>query len=110
MAGKSYFISNNEPLPLWEMVNRILAAAGIPPVTRSISPKMAFTAGCICEGLWGLLRLDGEPPMTRFVAHELASAHWFDITAARRDFGYDPEISIADGLERLSHWLQNPPA
>ena len=106
VAGKTYFISNNEPLPLWEMVNRILDAAGISPVTRSISPQMAYFAGCICETLWGTLRLGGEPPMTRFVAHELASAHWFDISAARRDFGYNPEVSIEEGMVRLRHWFQ----
>jgi nucleoside-diphosphate-sugar epimerase len=100
-AGNCYFISNNEPLPLWEMVNRILAAAGVPPVTRSIPPKLAYAAGCFCEGLWSLLRLSGEPPMTRFVAHELSSAHWFNIEAAQRDFGYKPKISIEEGLVLL---------
>ncbi|RPJ09114.1 MAG: NAD-dependent epimerase/dehydratase family protein [Deltaproteobacteria bacterium] len=107
VAGRCYFISNGEPLPLWEIVNHILAAADIPPVTRSISPKVAVMFGGICEGLWNVLRLSGEPPMTRFVAHELASAHWFDISAARRDFGYHPEVSIHDGLLRLRHWLQH---
>jgi nucleoside-diphosphate-sugar epimerase len=110
VAGKSYFISNDEPLPLWEMINRILAAADIPPVTRSIPPKLAYAVGCICEGIWGGFRLKGEPPMTRFVAHELATAHWFDIGAAQRDFGYHPEISIDEGLIRLRHWLQHHPS
>lgn len=109
VAGKSYFISNGEPLPLWEMINHILAAADIPPVIRTISPRLAIALGVACEGIWGALRLSGEPPMTRFVAHELASAHWFDISAARRDFGYVPEISIHDGLIRLRHWLQHFP-
>lgn len=109
VAGNTYFISNNEPLPLWDMINRILAAASIPPVTRSIPPKLAFAIGCICEGLWNLFRLSGEPPMTRFVAQELASAHWFDISAARRDFGYRPEISIDEGLLRLRQSLQTTP-
>jgi len=109
VAGKCYFISNNEPLPLWEMVNRILDAASVPPVTRSIPPQRAVMIGGICEGLWGLLRLPGEPPMTRFVARELASAHWFDISAARRDFGYSPEISIEEGLRRLRRSLQAHP-
>jgi 2-alkyl-3-oxoalkanoate reductase len=106
-AGRAYFISNGQPIPLWAMVNRILAAADIPPVTRSISPGLAYTAGCICEALWGLLRLPGEPPVTRFVAHELASAHWFDISAARRDLGYRPEVSIDDGLLRLQQWIRD---
>ena len=105
-AGRAYFISNGQPIPLWEMVNRILAAADIPPVTRCISPRLAYTIGGICEGIWGLLHLPGEPPMTRFVAHELASAHWFDISAARRDLGYAPEVSIDEGLQRLREWLQ----
>jgi len=104
-AGRAYFISNGQPLPLWEMVNRILAAAGLPPVERSVSPGLAYVAGVICETLWGALRLSGEPPMTRFVAHELATAHWFDISAARRDFGYAPEVSIDEGLVRLGSWL-----
>jgi nucleoside-diphosphate-sugar epimerase len=108
VAGNCYFISNNEPLPLWDMVNRILAAAQIPPVTRSIGPKSAYAIGCICEGIWSLFRLGGEPPMTRFVAHELATAHWFDTGAARRDFDYRPEISINEGLLRLGRWLGHP--
>jgi nucleoside-diphosphate-sugar epimerase len=107
VSGKSYFISNGQPIPLWEMVNLILAAAGVPPVTRSISPNLAYTIGCICEGIWGALRLDGEPPMTRFVAHELSTAHWFDISAARKDFGYLPEVSIDEGLIRLQRSLHN---
>jgi 2-alkyl-3-oxoalkanoate reductase len=100
-AGKAYFISNGEPLPLWEMVNRILAAAGLPAETRSMSPTLAQAAGTFCETLWKVLRLSGEPPMTRFLASELSSAHWFDISAARRDFGYQPRISIDEGLQQL---------
>jgi nucleoside-diphosphate-sugar epimerase len=105
VAGKAYFISNGEPLPLWEMVNRILAAGGVAPVKRSISPKAAYAIGTICEKLWGWFKLAGEPPMTRFVAKELATAHWFDISAARRDFGYQPEITVDEGLQQLQHWL-----
>lgn len=110
MAGKAYFITNGEPLPLWEMVNRILAAAGLPPVTRSMSPRLAYAAGILCEGLWTVLPMQGEPPMTRFVAHELATAHWFNISAARRDFDYAPTVSIEEGLERLREWFTTSPA
>ncbi|MBJ6726273.1 NAD-dependent epimerase/dehydratase family protein [Geomesophilobacter sediminis] len=106
IAGKAYFISNGEPLPLWDMVNRILAAADLPPVQRSVPPGVAYAVGTICEGIWNLLKLSGEPPMTRFVARELATAHWFDISAARNDLGYQPEVSIDEGLKRLRVWLQ----
>ena len=107
VAGNCYFISNNEPLPLWEMVNRILATADIPPVTGTISPSLAYGIGIVCEGIWKLFMRGGEPPMTRFVAHELSTAHWFDTTAARTDFGYEPTISIAEGLLRLQTWLHS---
>jgi len=105
IAGKAYFISNGQPVPLWEMVNRILATAGISPVTRSIPPRAAYAVGSLCEWLWKHLQLRGEPPMTRFVAQELATAHWFNIDAARRDLGYVPEVSIDEGLARLKEWL-----
>lgn len=101
LAGKAYFISNGQPLPLWEMVNRILGTAGVAPVTRSVPPSVAHVLGTFCEVLWKTLRLSGEPPMTRFVASELSSAHWFDITAAQQDLGYQPRVSIEEGLKRL---------
>ena len=106
VAGKCYFITNDEPVPLWGMVNRIIAAAGHAPVTHGISPGMAFAAGVICETLWTAFRLEGEPPMTRFVARELATAHWFTIAAARRDLSYSPIISLEEGFVRLRNWLR----
>ena len=105
IAGKAYFISNGEPVQLWDMVNRILAAGGVAPVKGSISPKAAYAVGTMCEGIWKLLNLSGEPPMTRFVAKELATAHWFDISAARRDLGYQPQVTLDEGLVRLQKWL-----
>lgn len=109
IAGKAYFITNDEPVPLWDMVDSILAAGGLPPVRGRISPELARFIGGGCEKVWSLLRLAGEPPMTRFVAGELSTAHWFDISAAKRDLAYYPEISIAEGLERLRKWLAVSP-
>ncbi len=108
VAGRAYFISQGEPLPLWDLVNRILAAAGLPPVTRSVPYGMALAAGGLLEAVYRLLRLRGEPPMTRFLARELATAHWFDLTAARRDLGYRPAVTTAEGLRRLAEALRPP--
>ena len=107
VAGRAYFLSQGEPLPLWEMVNRILAAGGLPPVTRTISPRLAYGIGWTLEKSYALLGIKSEPRLTRFVARELSTAHWFDISAARRDFGYQPEISIDAGMERLQRWLES---
>jgi len=105
IAGKAYFITNDEPVPLWDMVDMMLAAGGLPPVKGEISPEMARMIGGVCEKIWKLLRLAGEPPMTKFVASELSTAHWFDISAAKRDLGYYPDVSIKEGLRRLHEWL-----
>jgi nucleoside-diphosphate-sugar epimerase len=109
VAGKAYFLSQGEPEPLWDFVNRVLAAAGLPPVTRSVPARVAYAAGTILEAVYRVFRLRGEPPMTRFVARQLSTAHWFDLTAARRDFGYAPAVSTADGLRRLAaSWRSDP--
>jgi 2-alkyl-3-oxoalkanoate reductase len=99
-AGKAYFITNGEPIELWGFLNRILALHGLPPITKTVAVWKAKLAGQICEWLWQLL--PGEPPMTRFVASQLSTSHWYDITAARRDVGYVPRVSIEEGLKRLT--------
>lgn len=100
-AGKAYFITNGEPMPISQITNLIIGAAGVPPVTATISPKVAWFVGLICEKAFKWLNLKGEPPITRWVAGELSTAHWFNIDAARRDFGYQPKISIEEGIRRL---------
>lgn len=102
-AGKSYFISNGEPMPLWDLINAILEAAGAPRVDKSVPAWAAWTAGLALEAVYSGLNLQGEPRMTRFLASELSTAHWFDISAARRDLGYQPKVSVAEGLSRLRH-------
>jgi nucleoside-diphosphate-sugar epimerase len=105
-AGKAYFITNGEPVVLWEWINGLLVALGEPPVTGRISLRAAQVVGALCEGLWRALPLAGEPPMTRFVAAELAKDHWFDISAARRDLGYMPRVSMAQGTAELVESLK----
>lgn len=106
VAGKAYFLSDGDPVDLWEFVNKVLAEAGLPPVTRTVSAWKARLAGRLLERAYRLLRLPGEPAMTRFVADQLATSHWYDISAARRDLGYDPKVSTAEGLRRLGEALR----
>jgi nucleoside-diphosphate-sugar epimerase len=102
VAGKVYFLSNGEPLPLWDLINRILATDGVAPVTRTVPLWLAYTAGWLLEMAYTILGRRDEPPMTRFLARELTTAHWFSIGAARRDLGYEPKVSITEGLRCLS--------
>lgn len=101
-AGRAYFVAQGEPLPIGELINRILAALGHPPVRASVPFAVAFAAGAVAERVWALRGRDDDPPMTRFLARQLATNHWFDLTAARRDLGYAPTVSLSEGLRRLA--------
>ena len=102
VAGKVYFISNGEPLPLWGLIDRLLACGAVPPVRNSVSATTAYAVGSLLELIYKLTgRLD-EPPMTRFVARQLSTSHWYCLDAARRDFGYEAHVSVEEGLKRLA--------
>jgi 2-alkyl-3-oxoalkanoate reductase len=107
-GGRAYFISNGEPVVLWDWINELLGRLDLPPVTRRAPLGVAVAAGAACEAVWRLFRLKGEPPITRFVAAELAKDHWFDISAARRDLGYQPKVSMAAGMDELVASLKRP--
>lgn len=107
-AGRAYFISNGEPRTVRAIVNGLLRAAGAPEVTGTIPFGVAYALGAACEGLWPLLRLKGEPPMTRFLAEQLATTHWYDMTPATNDFGYRPRVTIDEGLARLAESFAGP--
>lgn len=105
-CGKAYFISQGEPVNCWGWINDILKLAGLEPVAKSVSLKTAWSAGLVLELLHKLLRRNSEPRMTRFLAAQLATSHYFDISRARQDFGYEPKISTAEGMRRLGESLK----
>lgn len=107
LSGRAYFISNGRPLPTWDVINRILDCAGKPPIRRSIPRPAAILLAGTFETLYRALRVSTEPPLTRFVVEEMTTAHWFDITAARRDLDYSPEVDMDEGFSRLRAWLQS---
>jgi nucleoside-diphosphate-sugar epimerase len=100
-AGKAYFISQGEPVEVGAFINALLETAGLPPVTRSVSGTLAYWAGYAMEAVWTVLQRTDEPPMTRFVARQLSTDHYYDISAARRDLSFEPVVSIDEGLSRL---------
>ncbi|MBI5239440.1 MAG: NAD-dependent epimerase/dehydratase family protein [Elusimicrobia bacterium] len=105
VAGRAYFISAGEPRPVWDVVNDILAAAGLPPVTAAVSSLAARLAAWGYETFYAAAGKAEEPPLTRFLVQQLTTAHWFDISAARRDLGYSPQVPFEAALERLRVWL-----
>ena len=73
---------------------------------QAVSPRLAITAGTVIEAGWKLFCLKSDPPLTRWSAEHLSTAHWYDISAAKRDLGYRAEVSIAEGLKRLASTFQ----
>ena len=108
VQGRAYFISQGEPVNCWEWIDEILGLAGLEPVEKSISLSAAWKIGAVFETLWSILRLRSDPPMTRFLAAQLATSHYFDISRARQDFGYQPTVTTAEGMSRLAIELREP--
>ncbi|MEO5825056.1 MAG: NAD-dependent epimerase/dehydratase family protein [Gemmatimonadales bacterium] len=104
-AGKAYFISNGEPVALWPWLNQLLETLGLPPAGRPVPLGTARLVGAASEWLWRSLALDGEPPVTRFLASALARSHWYDMTPAARDIGYRIRIPMAEATRRTAQWL-----
>jgi nucleoside-diphosphate-sugar epimerase len=105
--GQAYFISNGEPRAVEAIVGDIVAACGAPRPTRHVPLAVAYGLGALIELVFRLIRSEREPPMSRFLAINLATPHWFDLSAARRDLGYAPRVSVAEGLERLAAWSRS---
>ena len=107
VGGRAYFITNGEPVVLWDWINELLRGAELPEVTRHVPVRTAYALAGVLEALWSLLPLKGEPPTTRFVVKELATDHWFNIAAARRDLGYAPRVTMAAGTAGLIEYLRH---
>jgi len=105
--GKAYFISNDQPITMADMLNKILGCVDLPPVTKRVPSAVAYAAGATLEWLYKILNKKQEPIMTRFVAKQLSTSHYFDISAAKNDFGYVPLISIEEGMKLLKESLVN---
>ncbi|MEM8670792.1 MAG: NAD-dependent epimerase/dehydratase family protein [Planctomycetota bacterium] len=101
-AGRAYFITQDDPVDCWSWIGGICELAGVTAPTRRISYKAAYSVGAALEGVYRLARIRREPPMTRFVAAQLARDHYFDLSAAKERLGYRVRISMQDGLQRLS--------
>ena len=100
-AGKAYFVAQREPVVLWRWLGDLLERLGAPRPTRRVPLGVAYAAGAAMEAWWTLARRPDEPPMTRFLALELARSHSYDLGPAERDFGYGERVSMREATERL---------
>ena len=102
LSGRAYFVSDDAPIGIWTMARRMLAAAGAGTVGPPVPARLAYAMGGLLEGVHGLFGIAREPFITRFAATELSHAQWFDISAAKRDLGYAPRVTLDEGLARIA--------
>ena len=106
-AGKAYFVSNGEPVSLWDWVGDVLERLSIPPIQRKWPLARAERVGRVCAFAWDWLPLPGEPPMTPFLATVLAREHFYDIRPLERDIGYRVRVPMDEATEKTLEWLGN---
>jgi 2-alkyl-3-oxoalkanoate reductase len=114
VRGQAYVVTNGEPRTVADMLTGICTAVGAPPPRWRVPGAVARGAGAAVESVWGVLQGagvigadgagDGEPPMTRFLAEQLSTAHWFDQRRTRADLRWTPTVSLDEGLRRLAAW------
>lgn len=105
VAGSAYFINEPVPVNLWDWVDELLGLAKLPPLRKHASARFAYNAGAVLEFLYTIVPILGEPPMTRFLALQLSGSHYYSVARAQRDFGYQPLVSVAEGMRRLQESL-----
>ncbi len=99
--GNSYVITNGEPRPVAELIAGMCRAFGVRPPRWRVPAALARGAGSAIEAAWRITPGSDEPPMTRFLAEQLSTAHWFDQRRTRRDLQWMPAVSLDDGFRRL---------
>ena len=106
VRGRAFVVSNGEPRTVAEMLTRIAQAAGASGPTRSVPFTLARAGGVVLERLWERTGREGEPPVTAFLAEQLATAHWFDQRQVRQALAWQPDVSLDEGFVRLGAWLR----
>lgn len=104
-SGRAYFVTDGEPVGCWDWISTIVHAAGLRPPNKRISLASAYRLGAVLERIYKVLRIQAEPPMTRFVALQLGVDHYFSIQAARERLGYEPTIDRSACVRDLERWL-----
>ena len=99
-AGRVYNITNDDPRPVTDVVDELFTLLGTVPRYRRRNATVLYGVASLLELVYAVLRLPGEPPVTRYTVCALAYSQVLDISAARRDLGYEPIVSLDEGIRR----------
>ena len=107
LGGRAFVVTNGQPRPVREILNRIVLAAGLEPPRVKVPYRVARTGGLAVEQVWDRRGVDDDPPMTSFLAEQLGTAHWFDQRLTRRALQWKPKVSVDEGFGRLKAWFES---
>jgi nucleoside-diphosphate-sugar epimerase len=107
LAGRAFVVTNGQPRPIAELISRIVTAAGLRPPRLRVPYRAARVGGLVAERVWDRVDRDDEPPITSFLAEQLATAHWFDQRETRQALGWEPKVSLDEGFSRLGDWFRS---
>jgi len=109
LRGRAFVVSNGQPRPVRELLNRIVIAAGLEPPRLRVPVAMARSAGSVLERVWKRTHRADDPPITRFLAEQLSTAHWFDQRETRAALNWQPTVSLDEGFARVAAWFGASP-
>ncbi|MFW2512640.1 NAD-dependent epimerase/dehydratase family protein [Demequina sp. SO4-13] len=107
--GRALVVTNGEPRPVAELLGGMCRAAGVATPSWRVPGRLARAAGGAVERLWAWRPGQDEPPMTRFLAEQLSTAHWFDQRETREALAWNPRVSIDEGMARLGQFYRDAP-
>ena len=107
--GRAFVVSNGQPRTVAELLARICRAAGLPAPHRHVPLPVAYAGGSVAERVWARLHRTDDPPMTAFLAEQLATAHWFDQREVRAALEWRPRVGLEEGFDRLAAWFAAQP-
>lgn len=102
--GEPLVVTNGEPRPVREVLTRLCRAAGVPEPRRHLPAWMGWVAGATVDAAWAVSGRQDTPPITRFLAEQLSTAHWFDQRRTRDLLSWQPQVTIEDGFAKLADW------
>lgn len=107
LGGRAFVVTNGQPRPVRELINRIVIAAGLELPRLKVPYGVAHRGGRVVEQIWDRRGRDDDPPMTSFLAEQLGTAHWFDQRETRRVLEWEPKVSLDEGFRRLRTWFES---
>lgn len=102
--GRKYNVTNGEPTELRLLLGAVCTRVGLRPRPLRLSYGQAMVLAALLEVLGSTILLGREPPLTRYSVGVLARSQTLSIEAARRDLGYQPRVTTAEGLDAFAEW------